>query len=58
MDTRIIQQFRAIVGAQGLITAPEQLQTYECDGLTNFRVVPSAVLLPTSTEQVQGILRL
>jgi len=35
-----------------LITESEQLSTYECDGLTMFRVLPLAVLLPTSTEQV------
>src|SRR5437899_6119526 len=57
MDSRILDQFRAIVGKDGLITEPEQLRTYECDGLTNFRVVPSAVVLPTSTEQVQAVVR-
>jgi len=36
----------------------EQLRTYECDGLTNFRVVPSAVVLPRSTEDVQAVVRL
>src|SRR2546428_8222366 len=51
-------QFREIVGEDGLISQPEQLHTYECDGLTNFRVLPEAVLLPTSTAQVQAILRL
>src|SRR5207302_263317 len=45
----------ALFGSLQRITAPEQLRTYECDGLTNFRVVPSAVVLPTSTEQVQAI---
>jgi glycolate oxidase len=55
---RILGQFREIVGEDGLISQPEQLHTYECDGLTNFRVLPAAVLLPTSTEQVQAILRL
>ena len=34
------------------------MRTYECDGLTNFRVVPSAVLLPSTPEQVQQIVRL
>src|SRR2546428_12951171 len=57
MDSRILDQFRAIVGKDGLITEPEQLRTYECDGLTNFRVVPSAVVLPTSSERVQGVVR-
>jgi glycolate oxidase len=42
----------------GVISSPEELKTYDCDGLTNFRVTPLAVLLPISTEQVQGIVRI
>ena len=57
MDARIFQELRAIVGERGLITSPEELHTYECDGLTNFRVMPRGVLLPNSTEQVQAIVR-
>jgi glycolate oxidase len=41
----------------GLITAANQLQTYECDGLTNFRTLPDAVVLPRTAEQVQSIVR-
>ena len=41
-----------------LITEQSQLQTYECDGLTNFRTVPSAVVLPRSAAQVQAIVRI
>lgn len=47
----------AMNGAPGLITAPNQLQTYECDGLTNFRTVPDAVVLPRTPEQVQAVVR-
>src|SRR6184192_4943526 len=57
MEVRILDEFRTIVGGRGLISSPEELRTYECDGLTNFRVLPRAVLLPSSTEQVQAILR-
>jgi len=57
VDARIVQELRAIVGARGLITSAEELHTYECDALTNFRVMPLGVLLPESTEQVQSILR-
>src|SRR5260370_42260436 len=57
MEARILDEFRAIVGARDLITEPEQLSTYECDGLTVFRVLPLAVLLPTSTGEVQAIVR-
>ncbi len=57
MDARIVRELRAIVGPRGLITSAEELHTYECDALTNFRVMPLGVLLPESTEQVQSILR-
>jgi len=53
----IFEELRAIVGARGLITSTEELHTYECDALTNFRALPRAVLLPDSTEQVQAIVR-
>src|SRR5271163_3687900 len=63
LEARILDEFRAVVGpvlglGRGLITEPSQLHTYECDGLTNFRVLPEAVLLPTSTLEVQGIIRI
>jgi glycolate oxidase len=57
MEARILDQFRAVVG-ENLITEPSQLRTYECDGLTNLRVMPQAVLLPGSTAEVQSILRI
>jgi glycolate oxidase len=58
VDARIVQELLAIVGPRGLITSAEELHTYECDALTNFRVMPLGVLLPESTEQVQAILRI
>ena len=58
MDARILNEFSTVVGARGLIAAPDELRTYECDALTNFRVVPSAVLLPASGEQVQAVMRI
>ena len=58
MDARILDELRAVVDGRGLISSPEELHTYECDGLTNFRVLPRAVLLPTSADQVQAIVRL
>jgi len=57
MDSKILAQFRAALPAAAVITRPEELYTYECDGLTNFRVRPDAVFLPSSTTEVQSILR-
>jgi glycolate oxidase len=50
-----IMELQAIVDEDGLITEESQLQTYECDGLTNFRVLPGAVVLPRNAKQVQAI---
>src|SRR5260370_17280102 len=58
MEARILDELRAVVDGRGLISSSEELKTYECDGLTNFRVQPSAVLLPTCTGQVQAIVRI
>src|SRR4051812_7841881 len=53
----LARELEKIVGPDGLITQPEQLMTYESDGLRNYRVVPMLVVLPTSTEQVQAVMR-
>ena len=58
VEAHILQEFRSIVGTHGLVCSTEGLHTYECDGLTNFRVMPLAVLLPSNTEQVQAIVRI
>ena len=58
MEARIIEAFRRVTGPHGVITDPDELRTYECDGLTNFRVVPAAVLLPSTGEQVQQLVRI
>ncbi|MGB2593251.1 MAG: FAD-linked oxidase C-terminal domain-containing protein [Candidatus Acidiferrum sp.] len=58
MDSSLLSEFRAIVGPRNLITSSEELHTYECDALSYLRVMPRAVLLPDSTEQVQAILRI
>ncbi|HEX9201479.1 MAG TPA: FAD-linked oxidase C-terminal domain-containing protein [Acidobacteriaceae bacterium] len=64
LDAAILEALRSAVDAgntpgqpTGLITEQNQLQTYECDGLTNFRTIPSAVVLPRSAGQVQAIVR-
>lgn len=58
MKDSLINELRAIVGARNVVTAQEELRTYESDALTYFRQLPWAVVLPDTTEQVQGILRL
>jgi len=54
----IADRLRRIVGAANCITDPAELRTYEADGLTNFRVRPAIVVLPSTTEQVAACVRL
>jgi glycolate oxidase len=44
--------------ASDVIREPEQLRTYECDGLTGRRVVPALVALPASAAEVQAVVRI
>ena len=55
MTSDLLDQFAAITQT---IREPEQLRTYECDGLTGHRVVPALVALPGSTAEVQAVVRL
>lgn len=57
LDPRIVAEIRDIVGAEGVFSDDEQLRTYESDGLLSLHVVPALVVLPTSTEQVQAVVR-
>jgi glycolate oxidase len=51
-------QLAAILPAESVLTAPEATKPYECDGLTLFREVPAAVVLPDTEAQVVAILKL
>jgi glycolate oxidase len=53
-----VRAAEAALGADAVIREPEQLKTYECDGLTGYRVVPSLVVLPQTAAEVQAIVRL
>jgi glycolate oxidase len=52
-----VEALEAALPAEALVSAPEELRTYECDGLTGRRVLPSLVCLPETTAEVQAIVR-
>ena len=52
-----VAELREAVGPEHVVTEPEQLRVYECDGLTGHRAVPEVVVLPRSTEEVQAVVR-
>ncbi len=53
----LVSELREALGEAHVITEPEQLRVYECDGLTGHRAVPELVVLPGSTEEVQTVVR-
>jgi glycolate oxidase len=53
-----MRDVEAALGSSGVISEPEQLRTYECDGLTGYRVLPGLVALPATTQEVQQVVRL
>src|SRR5215207_5998282 len=54
---QLIETMQEILGPEGVIHKHEELRTYECDGLMNYRVIPDLVVLPESAEQVQQIVK-
>jgi glycolate oxidase len=58
MNPEVIAAFAAAVGEKNCIREPEQLRTYESDGLTSFRATPGIVALPASTEEVVQCVRI
>src|SRR5436853_3100358 len=54
----LVRRFAAVVGEGYAICKPEQLHTYESDGLASFRVTPGGVVLPASTEEVVGCVKI
>ena len=53
-----VDELEEVLGAGHVITEPERLATYDCDGLTGWRAQPACVVLPGSRNEVQSVLRL
>lgn len=56
--SQLLKALGSIVAPEALLTQPEELVPYECDGLTALREVPMAVVLPENREQLGEILKL
>ena len=53
----LIRQFQDILPADSVLFELEDLKPFECDGLSAYRQIPLAVVLPETEEQVREILR-
>src|SRR5215470_244549 len=58
LNSALLAAFGGILPASAILTAAEDTRPYACDGLTLFREVPPAVLLPETEPQVVEILKL
>jgi glycolate dehydrogenase FAD-linked subunit len=55
---QLVRTMQSILGEEGVVSEREQLRSYECDGLMNYRVIPDLVVLPETAEQVQRVVRI
>jgi glycolate oxidase subunit GlcD len=53
----LIENLSAIVGQENVLSEPDQLLVYECDGLPQHKHRPRAVVFPSSTEETAAIMR-
>src|SRR5438045_5279382 len=53
----IVEALRRIVPGEGVIVSEAERRVYESDGLTAYRQLPLAVVLPSTVEQVAAVLR-
>jgi len=55
VDT-LIQNLTAIVGQENVLSEPDELLVYECDGLPHHKYRPRAVVFPSSTEETASVM--
>src|SRR5438046_5344242 len=54
----LIEELRDIVGDENVLSEPDELLVYECDGLPQHKHPPRAVVFPNSTEETSEVLAL
>jgi glycolate oxidase len=54
----LVDQFRRLLGREGVLSAHGEMLVYECDGFTIEKNSPDVVVFPRSTAEVQSIVRL
>ena len=54
----LLKKFQVFLPDNSVLHDAEDLRPYECDGLSAYRRVPMIVVLPSSIEQVQDVIKL
>ncbi|WP_395541620.1 FAD-linked oxidase C-terminal domain-containing protein [Neotabrizicola sp. sgz301269] len=55
---QIVARLRAVLPADAVIEDEEETRAYECDGLSAYRCLPLAVVLPRTTAEVSAALKI
>jgi len=53
-----LRQLSQFLKVENIVSAPEAMRPYDCDGMSAYRVLPWLVVLPETIEQAQAVLRL
>ena len=53
----LTENLSAIAGRENVLSKPDELLVYECDGLPQHKHLPRAVVFPSSTEETSAIMR-
>ena len=53
----VVRRLSAVLPSGAVISAEAEVRAYECDALTAYRCPPLCAVLPSSTEEVAGVLR-
>lgn len=54
---KLIDNLVAILGREHVLSKPDELLVYECDGLPHHKHRPRAVVFPSSTEETSAVMR-
>lgn len=54
----VVAALKAALGKEAVLSLPEELVPYECDGVSAYRQTPLAVVLPRSTAEVSQALKI
>src|SRR5215472_7037496 len=56
IDRKLLDELRAILGDDGIVSRASELKVYECDGWTIEKSMPDVLLLPRTTGQLSAVL--
>jgi glycolate oxidase subunit GlcD len=54
---KLIENLQAVVGRDHVLSKPDELLVYECDGLPQHKHLPRAVVFPSTTEETAAVMR-